>query len=88
MRLTELLKQPQYKPIPVEEQVLAIFAGVRGYLDAIPVGRIGAFEAQMLSEIKAREPGIIEAIRTDREIKSDTEKKLITFLDNLAKTFS
>jgi F-type H+-transporting ATPase subunit alpha len=87
-RLTELLKQPQYKPIPVEEQVLAIFAGVRGYLDAIPVGRIGAFEAQMLSEMKIREPGIIEAIRTQREIKPDTEKKLIAFLDDLAKTFS
>jgi F-type H+-transporting ATPase subunit alpha len=87
-RLTELLKQPQYKPIPVEEQVLAIFAGVRGYLDAIPVGRIGAFEAQMLSEIKIREPGIVDAIRTEREIKPDTEKKLIAFLDDLAKSFS
>jgi F-type H+-transporting ATPase subunit alpha len=86
-RLTELLKQPQYKPIPVEEQVLAIFAGVRGYLDAIPVGRIGAFEAQMLSEIKIREPGIIDAIRTQREIKPDTEKKLIAFLDDMAKSF-
>jgi len=87
-RLTELLKQPQYKPIPVEEQVLAIFAGVRGYLDAIPVGRIGAFEAQLLSEIKIREPGIVDAIRTQREIKPETEKKLIAFLDDLAKTFS
>ena len=43
-RLTELLKQPQYKPVPVEEQVVAIFAGMRGYLDRIDVGRIGAFE--------------------------------------------
>ena len=46
-RLTELLKQPQYRPLPVEEQVVAIFAGVRGYLDKIDVGRIGAFEAQL-----------------------------------------
>ena len=44
-RLTELLKQPQYRPVPVEEQVVAIFAGVRGYLDKIDIGRIGAFEA-------------------------------------------
>ena len=48
-RLTELLKQPQFKPVPIEEQVVAIFAGVRGYLDKIDVGRVGAFEAQMLS---------------------------------------
>ena len=46
-RLTELLKQPQFKPLPVEEQVVAIFAGVRGYLDKIEVGRVGAFEAQL-----------------------------------------
>ena len=43
-RLTELLKQPQYRPVPVEEQVVVIFAGVRGYLDKIDVGRVGAFE--------------------------------------------
>ncbi len=48
-RLTELLKQPQYQPLPVEEQVVAIFAGVRGYLDKIDVGRVGAFEAQFIS---------------------------------------
>ena len=58
-RLTELLKQPQYRPVPVEEQVVAIFAGVRGYLDKIDVGRIGAFEAQFLAELKSREPAIL-----------------------------
>ncbi|HUZ64395.1 MAG TPA: F0F1 ATP synthase subunit alpha, partial [Acetobacteraceae bacterium] len=87
-RLTELLKQPQYKPVPVEEQVAAIFAGVRGYLDSIPVGRIGAFESQYLSELKAREPGIVEAIRDDREIKPETEKKLAAFLDGFVKAFA
>ena len=76
-RLTELLKQPQFKPVPVEEQVVAIFAGVRGYLDRVDVGRIGAFETQLLSEMKSREPAILDAIRTDLEIKPDTEKKLI-----------
>ena len=75
-RLTELLKQPQFKPVPIEEQVVAIFAGVRGYLDKIDIGRVGAFEAQLLSEMKSREPAILEAIRTDLEIKPDTEKKL------------
>src|SRR5215217_4109230 len=68
-RLTELLKQPQYKPIPVEEQVVAIFAGTRGYLDKVPTARVGEFERRMLSEMKAANADILEAIRTDREIK-------------------
>jgi F-type H+-transporting ATPase subunit alpha len=87
-RLTELLKQPQYKPLPIEEQVVAIFAGVRGYLDKIDVGRVGAFEAQFISELKVREPAILDAIRTDLEIKPATEKSLIAFLDSFAKSFS
>ncbi len=87
-RLTELLKQPQFKPVPVEEQVLAIFAGTRGYLDKIPVGKVGEFERQMLSEIKASQPGIVDAIRNDREIKKPTEEKLVAFLDGFAKSFS
>src|SRR6202046_3599537 len=61
-RLTELLKQPQYRPLPIEEQVVAIFTGVRGYLDKIDVGKVGAFEAQFISELKAKDPGILEAI--------------------------
>ena len=87
-RLTELLKQPQFKPVPVEEQVVAIFAGTRGYLDRMDINRIGPFEAQLLSELKAREPGILDAIRADQEIKPETEKKLVDFLDNFAKSFT
>ncbi len=85
-RLTELLKQPQYQPMPVEEQVVSIFTGVRGYLDALPVERIGAFERQMLSELRAK-GGILDAIRNDREIKPETEKQLIAFLDAFVKNF-
>jgi F-type H+-transporting ATPase subunit alpha len=87
-RLTELLKQPQYRPVPVEEQVVAIFAGTRGYLDRIPVGAVGEFERRMLSEMKAAKPGILEAIRTDREIKKGTEDELTGFLDAFSKSFS
>ena len=87
-RLTELLKQPQFHPVPVEEQVLVIFAGTRGYLDNIEIGRIGEFETRMLSEIKSREPGIVESIRTDREIKKETDAKLVTFLDAFTKSFA
>jgi F-type H+-transporting ATPase subunit alpha len=87
-RLTELLKQPQFKPVPVEEQVVAIFAGTRGYLDKIPVGKVGEFERRMLSEMKAAEPALLESIRTDREIKKETEVKLVAFLDGFAKSFT
>src|ERR1700710_2463430 len=87
-RLTELLKQPQYRPVPVEEQVVVLFAGVRGYLDTIDVNKIGAFERGLLSELHAREPGVIAAIRDDREIKPETEKKLIAFLDKFTKSFA
>jgi F-type H+-transporting ATPase subunit alpha len=87
-RLTELLKQPQYHPVAVEDQVLGLFAGVRGYLDGVDIGRIGAFERQLLTELHAREPGLVEAIRTQREIKPETEKKLVAFLDGFAKAFA
>jgi F-type H+-transporting ATPase subunit alpha len=87
-RLTELLKQPQYHPLSVEDQVISIFAGTRGYLDTIALDKIGSFEAQLLSEIKAREPGIIEAIRKDQQIKPDTEKSLIAFIENFVRTFA
>ncbi|MBU6497711.1 MAG: F0F1 ATP synthase subunit alpha [Rhodospirillales bacterium] len=87
-RLTELLKQPQFKPVPVEEQAVALFAGVRGYLDKIEVGKIGRFESQLLVELKSREPGILDAVRSDREFKPETEKKLIAFLDGFAKNFA
>jgi F-type H+-transporting ATPase subunit alpha len=87
-RLTELLKQPQFKPVPVEEQVISIFAGVRGYLDKIAINRIGAFESMLLGELKSREPSIIESIRVDREIKKDVEAKLVAFIDAFAKSFA
>jgi F-type H+-transporting ATPase subunit alpha len=86
-RLTELLKQPQYRPLPIEEQVVAIFAGVRGYLDKLEVSRVGTFESQFITELKAKDPSILEAIRVDGELKPETEKKMIAFLDNFSKSF-
>ena len=87
-RLTEMLKQPQYHPVPIEEQVAAIFAGVRGYLDKIEVGRVTEFEARFLAELKSREAGILNAIRTDQEIKPEVDKKLTAFLDGFAGSFA
>ncbi|WP_424134305.1 F0F1 ATP synthase subunit alpha [Roseomonas chloroacetimidivorans] len=86
-RLTELLKQPQYAPVPVEEQVVSIFAGTRGYLDKVPVNRVGEFENRMLGELKAAKPEILEAIRKEGQISGDTDKALAAFLDGFAKTF-
>ena len=67
--------------------MISVFAGTRGYLDNLAVDQIGKFEAHLLSEIKAREPGIIEAIRNDQQIKPETEKSLIAFIENLLRTF-
>jgi F-type H+-transporting ATPase subunit alpha len=86
-RLTELLKQPQFHPYPVEEQVAVIFAGTRGYLDKIEVGRVGKFEHELLSELRSSGSGILEAIRSDREIKKETEKKLEGLLGEFVKRF-
>jgi F-type H+-transporting ATPase subunit alpha len=87
-RLTELLKQPQFKPVAVEDQVIAIFAGTRGYLDRLPLNKVGEFETRLLSDMKATAPDIVASIRNDREIKKDTEAKLIAFLDGFAKSFA
>jgi F-type H+-transporting ATPase subunit alpha len=87
-RLTELLKQPQYSPMPVEEQVISIYAGTKGYLDKIPVGKVGEFERRMLSELKVKEPTVLNGIRESREMKPDVEKTLVGFLDGFAKNFS
>ena len=86
-RLTELLKQPQFKPLSVAEQVISVFAGTRGYLDSITVDKVGAFEVQLLSDIKANAPEIVNAIEADQQIKPETEKALIAFIENLLRIF-
>ncbi len=87
-RLTELLKQDQYQPMPVEDQVIAIFAGVRGYLDNIAVGDIGRYEVEFLNEVKANHPGIVSAIRDSGEISDDTEKELVAVADAFTAKFA
>ena len=85
-RLTELLKQPQFAPYPVEEQVVVIFAGTRGYLDHVDVSRVGAFEKGVLGELRGSE--IMNSIRDTREIKKDVEKKLEDFLSAFVERFN
>jgi F-type H+-transporting ATPase subunit alpha len=87
-RLTELLKQPQFAPVPVEEQVMAIFAGTRGYLDTVQVSDVGRFEASMLSELRSKRPELLEAIRTSGEISPEVDKALVEFLDGFVRTFA
>jgi F-type H+-transporting ATPase subunit alpha len=87
-RLTELLKQPQFSPMPVEEQVVSIFAGTRGFLDKVELNAVTRFEAAMLGELKARAPQIIQSVRDKRELTPDTEKELQTFLSGFAASFA
>ena len=86
-RLTELLKQDQYAPLPVEEQVVIIFAGVRGFLDPIPLDKVTSFERKLRDEIKASGQDILETIRTEKEISEATEEKLKAFMETFSKTF-
>ncbi len=87
-RLTELLKQPQYSPLPVEEQVVSIFAGVNGYLDGIEVSEIGRFEQSLLEAFRSKHSDVLTAIREEGEISDDTEKKLNDVIGNAAKAFA
>jgi F-type H+/Na+-transporting ATPase subunit alpha len=86
-RLTELLKQAQFAPAPVEEQVVSIFAGTRGYLDKVEIANIGRFETALLSDLRAKAPQILADIRDKREITGDNDKALAAFIDGFVKTF-
>ena len=87
-RLTELLKQDQFSPMPIEEQVASIFAGVRGYLDGIGTGDVQRFEQEYMNQLKANHADILVAIRTEQEISDETEQKLIAVLDEFVKKFA
>ncbi len=86
-RLTELLKQPQYVPMPVEEQVVSIYAGVRGYLDKINVDDVSRFEQGMLREMRGKGKAILDALRAEKQISPETEEKLKKFMEDYTKAF-
>ena len=87
-RLTELLKQPQFSPLKTEEQVVVIFSGTRGYLDGIPVASVGKFEEQFLVYMRDTGKDLLEEIRTEKQLTTDGEKKLVGLLDEFTKSFS
>ena len=86
-RLTEILKQPQYSPLKVEEQVVVVFAGVNGFLDQIEINKITKFEDLLLSELRSKEKKIIESITKEQAISETLEKKISDFLQSLSKKF-
>jgi F-type H+-transporting ATPase subunit alpha len=87
-RLTELLKQAQYSPMPVEEQVASIFIGVRGYLDGIPILDVSRFEQGALAELKEKHGDLLAAIRDAGEITPEVDEKLTATFDEYKRAFA
>ena len=87
-RLTELLKQAQFSPLPFEEQTLSIFAGTQGYLDAIPADQVVKYEAAMLSHMRAEHADVLTAIRESRDLGDDSRELVKAALDAFAKQFA
>jgi len=85
-RLTELLKQPQYEPVPVQEQVAALYAGISGYLDSIPVDDVKRFEREFIAFLRSKHPTVLDAL--SMEIKPETEETLKRLLTAFKETFS
>jgi F-type H+/Na+-transporting ATPase subunit alpha len=87
-RLTELLKQPQFSPLKTEEQVVAIYAGVNGYLDSLPVTKVRDFEDGLLRLMRDKNQDILDAIRTEKQISDAVGVKLKAAVDGYAKAFA
>jgi len=86
-RLTEMLKQPQYKPMAVEDEVVAIFAGVKGFLDKLPLNKVHEFEEKALQSLHASHSDILKEIVKEKKISPELEEKLLKFYENFSKDF-
>jgi len=87
-RLTELLKQPQFSPLKMEEQVAVIYAGVNGYLDPLPVERVRAFESGLLTLLRTQHTDLLDSIRRSGDLSGADEAKLKEITDKYAKTIA
>jgi F-type H+-transporting ATPase subunit alpha len=87
-RLVELLKQPQYQPMAVEEQVVSIFLGTGGHLDSVPVEDVGRFETEFLDHVRASEGDILEEIRESQKLSEEASEKLVEAIDQFKKGFA
>jgi F-type H+-transporting ATPase subunit alpha len=86
-RLTEVLKQDQYKPMPVELQVCVVYAGVNGYLDRVPVAEVTRYEQGLISELQANGQNVLKAVREEGALSETTEAALKRLLDGYGQTF-
>ena len=86
-RLTELLKQAQYTPLPVEEQIIVIYAGVKGFLDEIEVKSLGAFEEELLNTVRNKDSKILSTIREKGALDDSLEKSISDIITNVAKNY-
>ncbi len=87
-RLTQLLKQPQYSPLTVEEQVAVIYAGTRGYLDEIDLADVGAYEQRLLETLRSSGQEILAKIGEEKKLTDEIESQLKTFLEDVTKGFA
>ena len=87
-RLTELLKQPQYSPLPVEEQVAVIYAGTRGYLDKIPTAQVQRFESELRGRLRSQHGPWLESVRTKKALSDELEAELKSILDDFSNSFA
>jgi F-type H+-transporting ATPase subunit alpha len=87
-RLTELLKQPQFSPLKMEEQVVVIWAGTNGYLDKLPLNKVRAFEDGLLSLLRGQHADILNTIRDTRDLSDETAGKVKNVVESFAKTFA
>ena len=87
-RLVELLKQPQYRPSPVEEQVISIFLGTGGHLDSVPAEDVHRFETEFLDHIRGAKDGILSDIKESQKLSEETEKKLVDAIKEFKKGFA
>lgn len=87
-RLVELLKQPQYQPMPVEEQVISILLGTGGHLDSVPVEDVRRFETELLDHIRASEENLLSTIRDTQKLTEETEEALTKVINHFKKGFA
>ena len=87
-KLTELLKQKQYSPMTVAEQVISVFCGVKGYLDDVELKDIANFESKIIEKCKSEKPEILESVLSSGKLEEDTEKLLVETITELKKNFN
>ncbi|MDC3112251.1 F0F1 ATP synthase subunit alpha [Pelagibacteraceae bacterium] len=87
-RLVEILKQGQYSPLTVSEQVVSIYAGVRGYLDKVAVNDVVRFETEVLNEMRSSHSDLLDAIANEKELSKENDDKLKSILDNIVEKFT